>query len=88
MKDLLIEVKGKDGELKQGMVIMPDNLEEAVMLLGHDEVYSMFKTYYLIRAKSRVKLGSTERRKYLKIELKSLNPDQRAALEALGLLKS
>lgn len=85
MKDILVKVE-KNGETKEGIVILPEDLAEAIMLLGEEEVYKTFKTYYLIRQRNRIRDGGKKRDRTLKFKESQLTPEQKAALIAVGLL--
>lgn len=72
------------GKTVTGEVVFPDTLEEAIEMLGRDEVFEAFAIGYLERQKKRLRRNP---RKTLRIKLDQITEEQREAFKRLGFLK-
>jgi len=72
----------KNGKSYSGEIAWPDNLSQALTLLGEREVWEAFKIGYRDLAKKRITGSIRPRRKWAKIDLASLD-DQTAEMISL-----
>lgn len=77
----------RDGEEREGLIAVPETIQEAIRTMGEDKVYRHFRYSYVNSQKISIKNRRKPREKRsLRVELSKLNPEQRAALEKAGLL--
>lgn len=79
--DIVEKYRGEHFEGKTGI---PEDLSEAVQLLGEDEAYRLMLSAYISEQKRA--LRRKRRKKHLKVPLKDLTDDQLHGLRKLGLL--
>lgn len=86
MKSETVTVKNpKDGLEKSGVIMVPENLEELLTIVGPESVYRPALREYLMKAKRRILSGGVVRRRLLKLDINKLTEDQLAALRAVDL---
>lgn len=77
----------RDGEERSGLIAIPENIQEAIRTMGEEKVYQHFKYSYVTSQKVSIKnKRRAKEKRSLRIELKTLTPIQRAALEKAGIL--
>lgn len=76
----------KTGAEVRGIVHLPQDLSEAVAMMGEAPLYRWARNTLLIRAKRRLASGAKPRKKLIKIALDTLSADQKAALVSAGIL--
>lgn len=70
----------KNGKVFTGDVVWPTGIHQAIHLLGELEVWEAFKIGYLQLAKKRISGAIRPRKKWLKVDLSSLDENARAWL--------
>jgi hypothetical protein len=63
------------GKVHSGTIVWPDNLDQAIKLLGTKEVWAAFKIGYLEICRKQI-CGLTPRRRNHKIDLSGLSPEE------------
>lgn len=86
MKVMTVTVKAKDGTDKVGDMMMPDSLDDLIILATEKFVYNAALRAYVKRSKTRIASGARPRKKILKVDLDSLTPQARSALISVGLM--
>ena len=81
MKKLEFKYRGKS---YSGTIAIPNNLEQASLIMTEDEIYSCFVRGYIEEQKKKIRLKRVK--KYMKVKLDELSDEQKEALKALGLL--
>jgi hypothetical protein len=69
------------GKTFEGEVVIFDNLEEAMLALGEQEVFDFFMVGYVDEMRRKIRLK--REKKYVRVDVSKLPTDQRKALEAL-----
>lgn len=70
-----------------GTILLPESLQEAVASMGHQRVYDLFRVSYLNAMKNQIRYNRKPReKKYAKIDLQKLTPEQRDLLSKAGLV--
>lgn len=82
MKTRKIEVKNARGEMKSATLIWPDNLNEAVTLLGEVESFAVVSQAYLNQCERTLRRIRSRR---LNVRVADLSAEQIDGLKALGL---
>jgi hypothetical protein len=85
MKEKDILVKPKNSDPKTIKVLVPESFQEMQTLLSDKEIFKLAIPGYIAQAKRRA--VSTQRRKWLKVDLSTVTPGTRAELEKLGLIE-
>lgn len=81
IKEIRFKYRGKE---HQGTVAIPQDLAQAIEILGENEVMKCFMIGYIEDQKRKIRTKRVK--KYQKIALENLTQEQRDGLKVLGLL--